>query len=105
MKETIYMTAGSKKHLLKHSEEIKRSLERFRAGDFGTSSCRPHNELIKDFGSYQLSFGTLWIISYYLFSNRDFITLLLPEEYERGDCYETEKTTNRTGEKGHRKIQ
>lgn len=99
------MTAGSKRNLLKHSEEIKKALERFRGGDFGTSSGKPHNELIKDFGSYELPFGTLWIISYHLFSNRDFITLLLPEEYERGDYHETEKTTNRTGKKGHRKIQ
>lgn len=76
------MTAGSKRHLLKHSEEIKRSLERFRAGDFGTSSCRPHNELIKDFGCYELDFGTILIISYKLFTNRDFITILLKEEYE-----------------------
>lgn len=78
----MYMTAGIKRHLLKHSQEIKSALERFRSGDFGTSSCRPNNELIKDFGVYELTFETLWIISYHLFSNRDFITLLLPEEYE-----------------------
>ena len=42
----------------------------------------PNNELIKHFGSYELSFGTIWIISYHLFRSRDFITLLLPEEYE-----------------------
>ena len=82
-KQTIYMTAGVKKYLANHSEEIKTALKRFQGGDFGTRSGRPTNELISDFGSYDMTFGELWIISYNLFTNRDFITLLLPEEYER----------------------
>lgn len=80
--KTCYMTAAVKKHLLKHSEEIRNALESFQSGDFGSSAGRPSNDLIKDFGSYELSFGTMWIISYDIFTNRDFITLLLPEEYE-----------------------
>lgn len=84
-KQTIYTTPEVKKHLANHSEEINTALDRFLGGDFGTSSARPPNDLIRDFGCYQLSFGELWIISYNLFTNRDFITLLLPEEYERSD--------------------
>lgn len=83
-KKTVYMTAGIKNKLLNHSEEIRNALERFRGGDFGRSSCKPQNDLIREFGSYELSFGTLWIINFNLFTNRDFITLLLPEEYEKG---------------------
>ena len=80
---TVYMTAGVKKYLLNHSEEIKRVLNLFQSGEYGKSSDRPSNDLIRNFGSYhQLSFGTLWIISYNLFSDREFITLLLPNEYE-----------------------
>ena len=83
LKETVYMTAGIKRYLLKCSEEIQNALRRFRNGDMGKSSDKPENSLINDFGSYELSFGTLWIINYGLFSGRDFITLLLPDEYER----------------------
>ena len=82
LKETVYMTAGIKCKLLKHSEEIQNALKRFRDGDFGSSSGGPSNDLISKFGCYELSFGTLWIINYDLFTNRDFITLLLPDEYE-----------------------
>lgn len=80
---TIYPTETVKNLYPNHSEEIQKALKRFRGGDFGTGAGRPPNDLIRDFGSYELSFGTLWIISYNLFTNRDFITLLLPEEYER----------------------
>lgn len=80
-----YMTAGIKKYLLRHSGEIRKALDMFRSGEFGSSSEKPNNSLIADFGSYELSFGTIWIISYNLFSEREFITLLLPEEYERSD--------------------
>lgn len=83
--KTVYMTAGAKKYLLKHSEELHRALNSFLAGEFGTSPDKPQNELIQDFGAYSLSFGTLWIISYHLFTNRDFITLLLPCEYGKGE--------------------
>ena len=78
------MTAGVKCKLLNHSKEIKGALERFLDGDFGTSSdeFRPDYDLIKDFGRYELTFGTLWIISYNIFTNREFITLLLPSEFE-----------------------
>lgn len=76
------MTLGIKKHLANHSEEIHNALNQFLRGEFGTSSQRPSNDLIRDFGSYELSFGTMWIISYNLFSNSNFITLLLPKEYE-----------------------
>ena len=80
--QNYQMTPGIKKHIPNHSEEIQKALERFRGGDLGTGSQKPDNDLIKHFGSYELSFGTLWIISYHLFRSRDFITLLLPEEYE-----------------------
>ena len=82
--KTCHMTARIKRLLLntEYSKEIKNALERFQDGDFGTSSEGPSNDLIKDFGSYDLTFGTLWIINYDLFANRDFITLLLPCEYE-----------------------
>ena len=78
------MTAGVKCKLLNHSKEIKSALERFLDGDFGTSSqeCRPDYDLIKDFGVYCLTFGTHWIISYNIFTNREFITLLLPSEFD-----------------------
>lgn len=76
------MTAGVKKYLLKHSEPIQNALKEFQCGNFGNVEEKPQNELIKEFGAYKLSFGTLWIISYHLFSSRDFITLLLPCEYE-----------------------
>lgn len=82
LKETVYMTAGIKCKLLRYSEEIQNALKRFREGDFGSSSDRPSNDLITGFGCYELTFGTLWIINYDLFTNRDFITLLLPEEFE-----------------------
>lgn len=86
---TCHMTAGIKRLLLntERSKEIRNALERFQGGYFGRVSERPSNDLIKDFGSYQLSFGTLWIISYGFFADRDFITLLLPEEYEERDEY------------------
>ena len=80
--KTCYMTAGVKRCLLNHSEDIQNALERFQRGDFGTRPQKPQNELIIDFGSYELTFGTLWIISYKLFTNRDFITLLLPSEMD-----------------------
>lgn len=80
--DTVYMTAGVKRYLLKHSEEIRNALIRFKGGDFGTSSVRHRNELIKDFGCYELDFGTILIISYKLFTNRDFITILLKDEYD-----------------------
>ena len=80
--KTCHMTAGAKKYLLNYSKEIRNALVRFQSGDFGDTQGRPSNELIKDFGSYELPFGTLWIISYNLFTNRDFITLLLPSEFE-----------------------
>ena len=77
------MTAGIKRHLLKCSEEIQNALRQFRNGDMGKSSDMPENSLIIEFGSYELTFGTLWIINYGLFSGRDFITLLLPKEYDQ----------------------
>ena len=80
--ETVYMTAGIKKQLLKHSEEIRNALNRFKSGDYGNLSEVPINSLIDKFGSYELSFGTIWIISYNFFSDRDFVTLLLPCEFE-----------------------
>lgn len=78
------MTAGVKRLLLNkgHSEEVRKALERFQGGDYGKVSDRPSNDLIKGFGSYSLSFGTLWIISYDFFADREFITLLLPIEFE-----------------------
>lgn len=83
---TCYMTEGIKYKALDHSEEIQNALEQFKSGAFGSGSQVPKNELIKHFGSYELSFGTIWIISYNLFRSREFITLLLPEEYEeRGE--------------------
>lgn len=81
--KTCHMTAGVKKQLLNNPEAVRNALKRFRDGDFGSSTHRPENELIKNFGEYELPFGTLWIISYDLFRNRDFITLLLPEEYDQ----------------------
>lgn len=86
--KTCYMTAGTKKYLLKHSEAIQNALKEFQQGNFGNVEEKPQNELIKEFGSYQLAFGTLWIISYYLFTSREFITLLLPNEYEGRTGYE-----------------
>ena len=80
--KTCHMTAGAKKYLLNHSKEIQNALNRFISGDFGKGEEKPPNGLIKEFGSYELSFGTLWIISYNIFTNRDFITLLLPCEFE-----------------------
>ena len=80
--KTCHMTAGAKKYLLNHSKEIQNALNRFISGDFGDTTDRPSNDLIRDFGSYQLAFGTLWIISYNIFTNRDFITLLLPCEFD-----------------------
>lgn len=80
--DTVYMTAGIKKQLLKHSEEIRNALNRFKSGDYGDSSETLINSLIDKIGSYELSFGTIWIINYNFFSDRDFITLLLPEEFE-----------------------
>lgn len=82
--KTCYMTAGVKSLLLNkdHSEEVRNALERFQGGDYGKVSDRPSNDLIDRFGSFELSFGTLWIISYDLFTNRDFITLLLPGEFD-----------------------
>ena len=80
--KTYYATAGVQRYLSNHSEDIHNALDRFKNGDFGSSPEKPRNELIKDFGSYELSFGTLWIISYKLFTNRDFITLLLPSEMD-----------------------
>lgn len=84
MKVACHMTAGIKRLLLntERSKEIRNALDRFQGGDFGRVSERPSNDLIKDFGSYELSFGTLWIISYEFFADRDFITLLLPGEYD-----------------------
>ena len=83
--QSYQMTPGVKKHVPNHSEEIHKALAKFNSGEFGTSSHRPSNELIREFGSYELSFGTMWIISYNLFSEREFITLLLPNEYEGRD--------------------
>lgn len=84
MQNTVHMTPGIKKRLLneKHSEEIRKALDRFRTGDIESTTGKPDNSLIDSFGRYELSFGTVWIISYHLFSSRDFITLLLPSEYE-----------------------
>ena len=83
--KTCHMTARVKKLLLntKHSNEIRNALKRFQEEDYGDASEKPDNSLIREFGSYELAFGTLWIINYNLFTNRDFITLLLPEEYEK----------------------
>ena len=89
--DTVYMTAGIKKQLLKHSEEIRNALNRFKSGDFGNLSEKVINTLIDKFGSYELSFGTVWIINYNFFSDRDFITLLLPEEFE-GEKYQNSHT-------------
>lgn len=83
IEKTCYMTAGVKKYLLKHSEAVQNALKDFLAGNYGKVEEKPENGLIKDFGSFELAFGTLWIINYTLFSDRDFITLLLPCEYER----------------------
>ena len=80
--KTVYMTAGAKKQLLKHSESIQNALKEFQRGNYGNVEEKPQNSLIKDFGCYELAFGTLWIISYHLFTSIDFITLLLPEEFE-----------------------
>ena len=94
---TVYMTAGVKRYLLKHSEDIQNALKRFRTHDYDSEEGKPENELIAEFGAYRLSFGTVWIINYHLFSNRDFITVLLPKEYERSDYYEKRTETNRKG--------
>lgn len=83
LEKTCYMTAGVKKCLLKHSEAVQNALKEFQRGNFGNVEEKPSNGLIKTFGCYELGFGTLWIINYALFSDRDFITLLLPCEYER----------------------
>lgn len=80
--EAVYMTAGIKKYLLRHSEEIRNALNQFKSGDYGSGSERPDNSLIDKFGCYELSFGTLWIINYNFFSSREFITLLLPNEFD-----------------------
>ena len=85
MQETVYMTAGIKRHLLKCSEEIQNALRQFRNGDMGKSSDKPANSLITEFGSYELSFGVIFIISYKLFTDRDFVTVLLKDEYEEGE--------------------
>lgn len=80
--DTVYMTAGIKKQLLKYSEEIRNALNRFKSGDYGRCSEKPNNSMIDTFGMYELSFGTIWIINYNFFSDRDFITMLLPDEFE-----------------------
>lgn len=79
---TFYKTEGIEKLYQIHREEIRNAVNMFLSGDFGSGSQAPGNDLIRNFGSYDVSFGTLWIISYNLFSSREFITLLLPEEYE-----------------------
>lgn len=79
---TFYKTAGIERLYQSHRTEIRNAVKRFLSGDFGSGSQVTNNELINQFGSYELSFGTIWIISYHLFRSRDFITLLLPEEYE-----------------------
>lgn len=79
--DTVYMTAGVKRYLLKHSEDIKDALRRFRNHDYDSEDGKPDNELIVEFGAYELPFGTIWIINYDLFSGQDFITVLLPKEY------------------------
>ena len=83
--KTFYKTAGIEKLYQSHRTEIRNAVKRFLSGDFGSGSQVPRNDLIKNFGCYKLSFGTIWIINYKLFRNRDFITLLLPEEYERSE--------------------
>lgn len=85
--DTVYMTAGIKKYLLRHSEEIRNAISRFENGECGSGSEIPNNSHIEKFGSYEMSFGTLWIINYNLFADRDFITLLLPKEYD-GEKYQ-----------------
>ena len=82
IEKTCYMTAGVKKYLLKHSEAVQNALKEFQCGNYGNVEEKPTNGLIKAFGCYNLPFGALWIINYTLFSDRDFITLLLPCEYE-----------------------
>lgn len=81
LQDTVYMTAGVKRHLLKHSEDIQDALKRFRTHDYDSEAGKPDNELIAEFGAYRLPFGTVWIINYDLFSGQDFITVLLPKEY------------------------
>lgn len=81
MQDTVYMTAGVKRYLLKHSEDIQNALRRFRKHDCDTEEGKPDNDLIAEFGAYQMPFGTVWIINYDLFSGQDFITVLLPKEY------------------------
>lgn len=78
----MYKTEGVRVLYQYHSEDIRKALERFISGDFGSSAGRPSNELIRDFGCYQLEFGMIFIISYKFFTNRDFITILLKEEYD-----------------------
>ena len=78
----IYTTGGIDRLYQSHQTEIDNIVKRFLSGDFGSSSQAPKNERIKEFGSYEASFGTMWIINYKLFRDRDFITVLLPEEYE-----------------------
>lgn len=80
--DTVYMTAYVKKYLLRYSEEIRNALNQFRHGEYGNVSEKPTTSLIDRFGSYELPFGTVWIIDYKLFSDRDFITVLLPCEYD-----------------------
>lgn len=79
--DTVYMTAGIKRYLLKHSEEIQNALRRFRKNDYDSEDGKPDNDLLVEFGAYELPFGTIWIINYDLFSGQDFITVLLPKEY------------------------
>jgi hypothetical protein len=78
---TVYFTAGAKRYLLRYSEDIKDALDRFRNSDYDSDDGKPDNDLIVEFGAYELPFGTIWIINYDLFSGQDFITVLLPTEY------------------------
>lgn len=84
MDESVYMTCGIKRLLLNDidSADIKNALNQFRAGYYGSADQRPGNGHIKEFGSYESKFGTVWIINYNFFPDRNFITILFPKEYK-----------------------
>jgi len=84
LRESVYMTAGIKRLLIRSdtSEEVRNALKRFENRDYGEFSEKPDQRDISEFGSYKTSFGAVWIINYKLFQDRDFITVLLPCEFD-----------------------
>ena len=81
----VYLSEGIERMFRdsEYAKEIMNVLNRFQAGNIESSEGKPENALIKSFGSYETYFGTLWVINYSIFSDRDFITVLLPYEYDK----------------------